>query len=155
MADGSVIVVEMKRGTLTRVRPSGNHEIIAQLGQGPNGAAIGPDGACYVCNNGGAWGWLPGELHPPGEYNGGSIQHVDLKTGRFTTLYDACDGKPLNSPNDIVFDSQGGFWFTCLGQTDNEVRRLGAVYYARIDGTKIVRWRGGLFSPNGIGLSPD
>jgi gluconolactonase len=159
MADGSVIVVEMKRGALTRVRTDGRHEIVAQLGEGPNGAAIGPDGAVYVCNNGGAWGWEEGELHlpgaPPAEYHGGSIQRVDLKTGRFATLYDACDGKPLNSPNDIVFDRQGGFWFTCLGQSDGEVRRLGAVYYARIDGTKIVRWRSGLFSPNGIGLSPD
>jgi gluconolactonase len=159
MADGSVIVVEMKRGTLTRVRTDGKHEIVAQLGQGPNGAAVGPDGAVYVCNNGGAWGWQEGELHlpgpPPAEYHGGSIQRVDLKTGRFTTLYSSCDGKPLNSPNDIVFDREGGFWFTCLGQSDGEVRRLGAVYYARVDGRKIVRWRSGLFSPNGIGLSPD
>lgn len=159
MADGSVIVVEMKRGTLTRVRPNGKHEIIAELAQGPNGAAIGPDGACYVCNNGNPWVWQEGELHLPGDppavYHGGSIQRVDLKTGKFTTLYDACDGRPLNSPNDIVFDAQGGFWFTCLGQSDGEVRRLGAVYYARIDGTKIVRWRSGVQSPNGIGLSPD
>ena len=159
MADGSIIVVEMKRGTLTRVRSNGTHDIIAPLGQGPNGAAIGPDGAAYVCNNGGAWGWQPGDLHLPGDppehYAGGSIQRVDLETGQFATLYDACDGKPLNSPNDIVFDSQGGFWFTCLGQSDGEIRRLGAVYYARIDGKRIVRWRSGLYSPNGIGLSPD
>ncbi len=159
MADGSVIVVEMKRGTLTRVRPDGTHEIIAELGQGPNGAAIGPDGAMYVCNNGAAWGWAEGDLHlpgaPPAQYHGGSIQRVDLKTGKFTTLYDSCDGKPLNSPNDLVFDRTGGFWFTCLGQSDGEVRRLGAVYYARIDGSSIIRWRHELFSPNGIGLSPD
>ncbi len=159
MADGSIIVVEMKRGTLTRVRSNGTRDIIAPLGQGPNGAAIGPDGAAYVCNNGGAWGWQPGDLHLPGDppehYAGGSIQRVDLETGQFATLYDACDGKPLNSPNDIVFDSQGGFWFTCLGQSDGEIRRLGAVYYARIDGKRIVRWRSGLYSPNGIGLSPD
>jgi len=31
---------------------------------------------------------------------------VDLKTGKFGILYDHCDGKPLNSPNDLVFDSQ-------------------------------------------------
>jgi gluconolactonase len=159
MADGSVILVEMRRGTLTRVTPDGGRRTIAELGGGPNGAAIGPDGAAYVCNNGGAWGWQEGELHLPGDppavYEGGSIQRVDLETGRFTTLYDSCDGKPLNSPNDIVFDAQGGFWFTCLGQSDREVRRLGALYYARADGSKIVRWRSELFSPNGVGLSPD
>jgi gluconolactonase len=159
MADGSVVLVEIKRGTLSRVTPDGERTTIAQLGGGPNGAAIGPDGAAYVCNNGGAWEWQEGEAHLPGraprEYRGGSIQRVDLATGKFSTLYDSCDGKPFNSPNDIVFDSQGGFWFTCLGQTDGEVRRLGALYYARPDGTKIERVRSGLISPNGVGLSPD
>ncbi len=160
MADGSVVLVEIRRGTLTRVTPDGRRETIADLGGGPNGAAIGPDGAVYVCNNGGAFGWqesdethMPGE--PPATYKGGSIQRVDLKTGAFSTLYDSCDGKPLNGPNDIVFDGQGGFWFTCFGQSDGEVRRLGGIYYARADGSKITRWRSEQISPNGIGLSPD
>ncbi len=160
MADGSVVLVEIRRGTLTRVTPDGRRETIAELGGGPNGAAIGPDGAAYVCNNGDAWAWMEGETNLPDGppihgYRGGSIQRVDLQTGRFTTLYDHCDGKPLNSPNDIVFDDTGGFWFTCLGYSDGENRRLGAVYYARPDGSKITRWRSGLISPNGIGLSPD
>jgi sugar lactone lactonase YvrE len=102
MADGSVVVVEIRRGTLTRVSPDGRSEIVAELGGGPNGAAIGPDGAMYVCNNGNAWEWQPGERSLPAgpvpDYRGGSIQRVDLRTGRFTTLYDSCDGKPLNSP---------------------------------------------------------
>jgi gluconolactonase len=160
MADGSVVLVEIRRGTLTRVTPDGSRETIAELGGGPNGAAIGPDGAVYVCNNGNAWAWAEGEVNlpdgPPSQpYSGGSIQRVDLRTGRFSTLYDQCDGKPLNSPNDIVFDSKGGFWFTCLGYSDGENRRLGAVYYAKPDGSKIIRWRHELLSPNGIGLSPD
>ena len=162
MADGSVIVVEIRRGTLTRVHPDGQHEIVAELGGGPNGAAVGADGAMYVCNNGGAWDWQPGDLHLPGgpvaDYRGGSIQRVDLRTGRHTTLYDSCDGKPLNSPNDIVFDRSGGFWFTALGYFDGENRRLGGIYYAAADGSRIVRWRSGehwLVSPNGVGLSPD
>jgi len=160
MADGSVVLVEIRRGTLTRVTPEGRRQTIAELGGGPNGAAIGPDGAVYVCNNGGAWDWQEGEVHlpdgPPAQpYRGGSIQRVDLRTGRFSTLYEECDGKPLNSPNDLVFDSTGGFWFTTLGYSDGENRRLGAVYYARPDGSKIIRWRSELISPNGIGLSPD
>lgn len=159
MADGSIVLVEIRRGTLTRVTPDGRRATVAELGGGPNGAAIGPDGAVYVCNNGGAWLWCEGEAHMPGgappHYRGGSIQRVELASGRVTTLYDSCEGKPLNSPNDIVFDRQGGFWFTCLGQTDGEVRRLGALYYALPDGSKITRWRSGLVSPNGVGLSPD
>jgi gluconolactonase len=159
MTDGSVVLVEMKRGTLTRVAADGRHSLIAELGGGPNGAAIGPDGAAYVCNNGGALAWQDGAIHMPAplksSYHGGSIQRVDLASGRFTTLYDSCDGRPLNAPNDIVFDRQGGFWFTCLGQSDGDVRRLGALYYARPDGRHIVRWRSEMISPNGVGLSPD
>jgi len=160
MADGSVVLVEIRRRTLTRVTPDGRRETIAELGGGPNGAAIGPDGAVYVCNNGGAWEWTPGDdthlpAGPPPVYRGGSIQRVDLRTGKFSTLYDSCDGKPLNSPNDLVFDSTGGFWFTCLGFNDGEHRHLGGVYYARPDGSKIIRWRAEQISPNGIGLSPD
>jgi gluconolactonase len=159
MADGSIVLVEIRRGTLTRVTPDGRRTTIAELGGGPNGAAIGPDGAVYVCNNGSAFQWDIGEanhiLGGAPDYRGGSIQRVDLRTGAFTTLYDSCDGKPLNSPNDIVFDSTGGFWFTCLGYSDGETRRLGGVYYARPDGSRIVRWREGQLSPNGIGLSPD
>ena len=41
MSDGSIILVEIKRGTLTRVLPSGAQEIVAELGGGPNGIAIG------------------------------------------------------------------------------------------------------------------
>ena len=52
LPDGSIILVEIKAGRLTRVR-DGQRKTIADLGGGPNGAAIGPDGQCYVCNNGG------------------------------------------------------------------------------------------------------
>src|SRR5829696_6974627 len=66
LSDGSVLVVEIERGTLTRVLPRGTTEVVAFLGGGPNGAAIGPDGACYVCNNGGStWTENPyGVLRP-------------------------------------------------------------------------------------------
>ena len=55
MPDGSIVLVEIKTGRLTRLR-DGGRETVAELGGGPNGAAIGPDGYCYVCNNGGLSG---------------------------------------------------------------------------------------------------
>ena len=160
MADGSVILVEMARQTLTRVRPDGVRETVAELGGGPNGAAMGPDGAIYVANNGGALtfpeGWQEvGRAGQPESYETGYIQRVDLATGAVTKLYDHCDGKPLNAPNDITFDREGGIYFTCFGFTDGENRRLGGVYYARPDGSHIDRLRGDEISPNGIALSPD
>src|SRR5260370_18233300 len=53
MPDGSVILVEIARQTLTRVMPDGKQHVIATLGGGPNGAAMGPKGKIYVTNNGG------------------------------------------------------------------------------------------------------
>ena len=53
MPDGSVIVVEIEGGRLIRVLASGEKQVVATLGGGPNGAALGPDGKIYVCNNGG------------------------------------------------------------------------------------------------------
>jgi gluconolactonase len=91
----------------------------------------------------------------PADYSTGLIQRVDIKTGAFKTLYTHCDGRKLNGPNDVVFDAHGGFWFTDLGKTHDEKMDQGSVYYALPDGSKIVRARAGMITPNGIGLSPD
>ena len=159
MPDGSVVLVEIARGTLTRIDSQGNARVVAALGGGPNGAAIGPDGRCYVCNNGGfQWIERNGRLYPgeqPNDYSGGSIQRVDLATGRFETLYDSCDGRKLCGPNDLVFDHTGGFWFTDHGKTRPRERDRTGVFYARADGSAITEVIFPLEGPNGIGLSRD
>lgn len=160
MADGSVILTEIERGLLTRVTPDGRKSTVAECGGGPNGAAIGPDGAVYVTNNGGSFVWLkqngltiPGATPP--EHRGGSIQRVDIATGKVETVYDACDGEVIFGPNDLVFDRTGGMWFTDHGSGTARGRNHGGLYYARPDGSKIVRARDHMISPNGVGLSPD
>jgi gluconolactonase len=164
MADGSVLVVEIKGGRLIRVRPDGAKEVVAELGGGPNGAAIGPDGACYVCNNGG-FNWLredifgvQGYQRPHGRaeaYTGGSIQRVDLATGEVTTLYTHCDGVPIMGPNDIVFDAAGDMWFTDHGKTYGRQMDVGAVFHAAADGSAIRQVLFPMVTPNGCGLSAD
>ncbi len=160
MADGSIILVEIEGQALTRVTPDGKKTVVAETGGGPNGAAIGPDGKIYVTNNGGSFQWIkqnglniPGPTPP--EHKGGSIQRVDIATGKVETVYDGCDDKPLNGPNDLVFDKQGGFWFTDHGCGTPDGRKHGALLYAKPDGSHIVRPRDHLISPNGVGLSPD
>jgi len=160
MADGSIVLVEIAAKTVSRITPDGRRTVVADVGGGPNGAAIGPDGALYICNNGGAFEFFEqgGLLIPgptPASHNGGLIQRLDLATGAFTTLYDSCEGRRLIGPNDIVFDKQGGMWFTDHGCSTPEGRKFGALYYARIDGSHIVRARDHIISPNGVGLSPD
>lgn len=159
MADGSLILVEIQRQTLTRVTPDGRSEVVAKLGGGPNGAAIGPDGHAYVCNNGGfKWHSVDGMTLPGGpadDYAGGRIERVNLSTGKVERLYDNCDGKQLRGPNDIVFDGKGGFWFSDLGKGRTIDLDRGAIYYAKADGSSIRRVIRGVLTPNGIGLSPD
>ena len=159
MPDGSIILVEIARGTLTRINTDESKDIIAELGGGPNGAAVGPDGYVYVCNNGGfEWHDIDGLLIPGGQgkdYSGGRIEKVDLKTGLSEVIYFECDGNPLKGPNDIVFDKQGGFWFTDLGKTYGRQKDQGALFYAKIDGSFIKEVVFPIESPNGVGLSPN
>lgn len=159
MRDGSVLLVEIERGTLTRIDTDGNNDVVARVGGGPNGAAIGPDGACYLCNNGGAaFAESDGMLFfrgPADDYAGGRIERVELDSGRVDVLYKEVNANTLSTPNDLVFDSDGGFWFTDLGASRARNRDHGGVYYARADGSRIEEVVYPLNTPNGIGLSPD
>lgn len=160
MPDGSVVLVEIRGRRLTRVHPDGRKQTVAETGGGPNGAAIGPDGRCYICNNGG-FEWAPlatGGFRPVREaydYSGGRIEAVDLESGAVEVLYRAAGDIPLRGPNDIVFDREGGFWFTDLGKVRDRDWDRGAVFYATADGRHIVEAAFPLITPNGIGLSPD
>lgn len=160
MPDGSVVLVEIERGCVTRVLPDGSQQVIAELGGGPNGAAIGPDGKLYICNNGGFhYVERAGLLVPHGQaqdYSGGRIERVDLETGAVETLYKDGDfGCTLRGPNDIVFDDAGGFWFTDHGKTRRRERDVTGVFYAKADGSLLKEVIFPMENPNGIGLSPD
>ena len=151
MNDGSVLVVEVTRGTLTRVRPNGTKEVVAETGGGPTGAAIGPDGKVYICNNGGlkfTEDGSPTEGLPPG-YTSGCIQRVDLASGKVDVLYTECHGHPLRGPNDLVFDSTGGFWFTDFGKVQERQKDRTAIYYAKPDGSLIKEMIFPIDGPNG------
>jgi len=158
--NGDIVLVEIARGTLTRVAPDGTVSVLAELGGGPNGAALGPDGAMYVCNNGGCFTWddvmgltIPGAVPP--SWTGGSIQRVDLDSGETTTLYTESSSGPLRAPNDLVFDGGGGFWFTDHGVRQERSSDRTGIHYARADGSRCEEVVFPLDAPNGVGLSPD
>jgi gluconolactonase len=158
--DGSVLLVEIARGTLTRVTPRGTTQVVATLGGGPNGAAIGPDGAVYVCNNGGFRFATESDgcvraIGTPDDYEVGRIERVDLATGRFERLYDRVGGASLSGPNDLVFDRSGDFYFTDLGKTRERTMDRGGVFHASIDGRNAQVLAYPVMTPNGIGLAPD
>jgi len=159
LPDGSLLVVEIARGTLTRVFPDGTVDVAAELGGGPNGAAVGPDGWIYVCNNGGFTWHREGGLLVPGEtppdYSGGSIQRVDLRTGAVETVLTHCGNHRLNGPNDIAFDATGGYWFSDNGKRRERDMDRGGIYYARPDTGEVREWFFPFEHPNGVGLSPN
>lgn len=161
MDDGSVIVVEMQAGRLTRVTADGQTTTVAETGGGPNGAALGPDGRLYVANNGGSFQFEEADgvnvphQPPPESWEGGRIESVDVESGDVEVLYTECEGHPLRGPNDLVFDAHGGFYFTDHGvRLERSSDRTG-IYYAQPDGSSIVEVAFPMDSPNGIGLSPD
>jgi gluconolactonase len=158
LADGSVLVVEMMRGTLSRVLPDGNVVVVADLGGSPTGVAIGPDGDAYVMNNSAAQFrregaltlWVGEAAHPD---MAPSIQVVQLTSRTHRTLFQASDPLPLVAPNDLVFDRDGGFYFTDTGAISHGAEP-GAVYWAKADGSAIRRLVE-VPAANGVVLSPD
>ena len=183
-SDGSIILVEIKGERLTLVSPCGKATTLAELPGGPNGAAVGPDGHIYVCNDGG-FEWMPipnvnkdkiiwvGGNEPAGdEYKGGSLQKVDTSNGKVTTLFTSCTNRgyptptgeaypdwapafDLKGPDDLVFDEEGGAWFSDFGKTRERDRDITGLYYVSPDQKAITQMAYPLNSPNGIALSPD
>src|SRR4029450_1484251 len=88
MPDGSGILVEVARQTLTRVLPDGKQHVNANPGGGATGAALGPKGKIYVTTNGGCnWIERPGGRLFPGtvsaDYKGGPDQGGGPGDGQF------------------------------------------------------------------------
>jgi gluconolactonase len=159
MEDGSIILVEISKGCITRIWGDGKTEIIAETGGGPNGAAIGPDGALWICNNGGfKYHQRDGLLipgHCPDDYSGGRIERIDLSTGKVERVLDTVEGHPLKGPNDLVFDRHGNLYFTDHGKTYPRHRDFGGLFFLANGASEAVELDHHHTSPNGVGLSPD
>jgi gluconolactonase len=109
---------------------------------GSNGLAIDPEGRLAICQHGNR-----------------RIVRVNPH-GDLTILADAYDGRRLNSPNDLVFRSDGALYFTdppfgLPGVYDDPKKELpfSGVFRAR-DGV-VTLLTDELAGPNGIAFSPD
>lgn len=158
--DGTIYVCDIYAGQVRQIR-DGRHSLLADLGGGPNGLALGPDDWLYVANNGGVMRWerKDGVLLSHGFETAGydtRIERIHLTTGAVERVLDQIDGRPLQAIDDLVFDSSGGFWFTDLGRDGPRSRSYGGIYWSSANG----RHRREVAYPlvngaNGIGLAPD
>ena len=151
LPNGDVLVVEIEGGSVARIASDGTIRRYG-VGRGPNGLALGPDGAAYVCCDGGLhFSTSPEGVRYPDNladgYVGGEIQRLELESGKVTSVFTHVDGNRITSLNDIVFDETGHCYIVDTG--------LGTIYYADVLTGTIRVAEQGLMAPNGMGLSPD
>ena len=133
--DGKVIELLRPGGYDGNTLPAGGFN-------GPNGMIADKDGAVLLCQHGNR-----------------RIARID-KDMRVTTLVDKFEGKKLNSPNDLVYHSDGSLYFTDppygLPKGDDDAAKelkFNGVY--RLANGKLQAIVKDLTRPNGIALSPD
>lgn len=105
LGGGAIAVAEMQGESVTRVDPDGRLTVLGDLGGGPNGTALGSDGAVYVANNGGLSAGAKGFWHAPREFDG-CVQRVDAD-GTVTTVGGTLPGPAPHRPNDLCFAPDG------------------------------------------------
>jgi gluconolactonase len=134
-----------KNGTRLHLRPSGYTDAAPFLGREPgsNGLAIDPKGRLVLAQH------------------GDRRIAVPIGEGYFQSLADRFEGKRLNSPNDLVYHSNGDLYFTdppfgLPMAFDDPARELPfcGVYRLGRDG-KLALLTKELSAPNGIAFSPD
>jgi gluconolactonase len=137
------VQLDGERGELERERVS----VVRADANMANGMALDGEGRLVVCEQG---------THE----RGAAITRMDLATGEVETVVDGFDGRPLNSPNDVVVARDGAIWFTdpSYGHLQGfrpQPALPDQVYRhdPRTGRTEVVA--DGFDKPNGIALSPD
>ena len=133
--DGTVTVVLQPGGYDGNSLPAGGFI-------GPNGMTADKDGAVLLCQHGNR-----------------RIARI-TPDRKVTTLIDKFQGKKLNSPNDLVFRSDGSLYFTdppygLPKQDDDPTKELKFNGVYRLAGGKLQLLVKDMTRPNGIAFSPD
>ena len=142
---GNVVRQWSPDGKVTEIlRPGGYDKNDAPAGSyiGPNGMCADKDGAVLLCQH-------------------GNRRMVRIgKDRQITTVVDRYEGKRLNSPNDLVYRSDGSLYFTdppygLLKQDEDPAKELPFNGVFRLTGGKVELLVRDLTRPNGIAFSPD
>lgn len=165
---GDVLVTDIGSGSIHRISPlNGSVTDFAHVPGSPSALAAGPDGSIYVPSGPGLaimkseeGGNIPAPSGTPATNAATAGIYRIAPSGDVTLLVSEVDGHPLVSPNDLVFDTSGGFYFTDHGHAEGRHAALGGLYYVDAAGNPRelihdARVSYPLTSPNGVGLSPD
>lgn len=141
---GNVVRQWSPSGVTEILRPGGYDGTSAPAGSyiGPNGMAADRDGAVLLCQHGNR-----------------RIARIS-KDRKVSTLIDRFEGKRLNSPNDLVYKSDGSLYFTdppygLVGQDKDPAKELSFNGVYRLSDGKLQVLVRDLTRPNGIAFSPD
>jgi len=151
--DGTLWFSDVTANVVRSITPAGEVKVLIEKAGGetnapagsfvgPNGMVVDKDGTVLLC-----------------EHTNRRISKVDKDLKR-TTFIDKFEGKKLNSPNDLVFKSDGALYFTdppygLLKQDEDPAKQLkfnGVFRFANGKLTAVIK---DLTRPNGIAFSPD
>ena len=129
------------RSRLVVMEPDGKYRVLAS-GMQSNGTIATRTGTLVVC-----------------DMFGHRVVELDPATGRIVkVLLDKVNGKPIDGPNDLVMDANGGLYITDPQFTPEAAKSQPGkqVYYLAANGTaRVVIGPGEYAMPNGVELSPD
>jgi gluconolactonase len=152
--DGALLFSSPNTNTIYRWTPTGSVSVFrpksgytgTDVGRyhqpGSNGLTFDPDGLLTIC-----------------EHGNRRVLRVNPH-GDTTVLADAFEGKRLNSPNDLVFRSDGTLFFTdppfgLPGASDDPEKELPFSGVFRASGGEVTLVTDELEGPNGLAFSPD
>ncbi len=139
--DGAIFFNDIPNNRTHRYDPATGEVTVAREDTGAaNGLAFDAQGALLACEG------------------GNRVVTRQMPMSNIETIASDCDGKKLNSPNDLDIDQKGGVYFTDprYGKKDDVEQPTEGVYYLPAGGgAKVVRVIDSLKKPNGISLSKD
>lgn len=129
---GQIFMVGCMTGDILKIE--GDKCVAIGKAPAPNGAKFHKDGRLFVTDR-----------------SAGLIA-VDTKTGKYTTIVNSFDNQPFKALNDLIFDQDGGVYFTDPTGS-NAFNPIGRVFYLAPDAARAELLLNGLAYPNGIALS--
>ena len=133
----------MKAGIIWKYNPNtGETKVFRSPSGMANGLAFDPFGSLIACEG--------------ADFGGRRVIKTNLYSGKSTIVAGLFNGKPFNSPNDVVVDNKGRIYFTDSRYFGKESvdQPLDGVYRIDTDGSVHIII-GNASKPNGIAISPD